>query len=210
MSIRDIENIKKKSYDPKPLKKWSLLRSFWPVSVILYRKQGKGAAHSLLCNTLDGKLLSSWPLFHTQPGRSSYFLNLLDCPDSILNAFTHTFSSGLKILFCCFSLNITFTFTFSHLADISSLLCFSLNSQSFIILLPSFSTAGLLFMVLRLVILPLYCFLSELLSRIRQLAYHRDMIYRIYKWHSPCGAALILFDFGKNILLSTVFQQDVL
>ncbi len=154
--------------------------------MILYRKQGKGAAHSLLCNTLDGKLLSSWPLFHTQPGRSSYFLNLLDCPDSILNAFTHTFSSGLKILFCCFSLNISF------------LLCFSLNSQSFIILLPSFSTAGLLFMVLRLVILPLYCFLSELLSRIRQLAYHRDMIYRIYKWHSPCGAALILFDFGKT------------
>lgn len=151
-------------------------------------KQGKGAAHSLLwgCNTLDGKLLSSWPLFHTQPGRNSYFLNLLDYPDSILNAFTHTFSSGLKILFCCFTLNISF------------LLCFSLNSQSFIILLPSFSTASLLFMVLRLVILPLYCFLSELLSRIRQLAYHRDMIYRIYKWHSPCGAALILFDFGKT------------
>lgn len=73
-------------------------------------------------------------------------------------------------------------------------LCFSLASFP----LPSFSTTGQLFMVLHLVILPLYCFLSELLSRIRQLAYHRDMIYRIYKQHSPCGTALILFDFGKT------------
>jgi len=40
---------------------------------------------------------------------------------------------------------------------------------------------GQLFMALHLVILPLYCFLSELLSRIRQLAYHQVMIYRIYK-----------------------------
>lgn len=149
-------------------------------------------------NTLDGKLLSSWPLFHTQPGRNGYFLNLQDYPDSILNAFTHTFSSSLK---SCFTLNISF------------LLCFSLNSQSFIILLPSFSTAGLFFMVLCLVILPLYCFLSELLSRIRQLAYHRDMIYWIYKWHSPCGATLILFDFGKiscsRLLSSKTYYSPV-
>ncbi len=131
--------------------------------MIFYRKQGKGAAQSFMrAATLLMESCCPLDLYSTLYRRNSYFLNSLHYPDSILNAFTHTFSSGLK---SCFTPNISF------------LLCFSLNSQSFIILLPSFSTAGLFFMVLRLVILPLYCFISELLSRIRQLAYHRDMIY---------------------------------
>lgn len=141
-------------------------------------------------------LLTLIPHMNRQ-GRNSYFLDLWHYPDCLVPF--QSFSSGFKILQAELKAkrNILLSCSYHYLVQLSNC-AFLLHHSLFPLSPPPPPPARQLFMALHLVILPLYCFLSELLSRIRQLAYHQDMIYRICKWHSPCGTALILFDFGKT------------